>query len=169
MKKDDIILVYYIDVRNMSMQNIQEVLFQAKEKLAVNNPEIVQIFVPSDVMRIECINPVLLDEEHYEKVKWVTEEYEKVLVKFLDPLPIPEDIYIPVSEEMENDPNRIVVSIEEESWLTRLIQKFANVFSPDPIKPVEDDKYTCSRCKDKEDCELAFDEYNTNGDCLAIK
>ena len=30
MKKDDIILVYYIDVRNMSMQNIQEVLFQVK-------------------------------------------------------------------------------------------------------------------------------------------
>lgn len=31
------------------------------------------------------------------------------------------------------------------------------------------DKYTCSKCSDVKTCPLAFDGYNTNGDCLAIK
>ena len=29
--------------------------------------------------------------------------------------------------------------------------------------------YTCTGCKDKKKCEYAFDQYNINGDCLAIK
>jgi len=28
---------------------------------------------------------------------------------------------------------------------------------------------TCHTCKDKHDCPYAYDPYNTNGDCLAIK
>ena len=28
---------------------------------------------------------------------------------------------------------------------------------------------TCSSCEDNKTCEFAFDGYNTNGDCLAIK
>lgn len=30
-------------------------------------------------------------------------------------------------------------------------------------------KLTCEDCGDKEICDCAFDPYNTNGDCLAIK
>jgi len=29
--------------------------------------------------------------------------------------------------------------------------------------------YTCNNCKDKHICRFAFDEYNTDGDCLADK
>lgn len=29
--------------------------------------------------------------------------------------------------------------------------------------------YTCSRCPQVAQCPVAFDPYNTNGDCLAIK
>ena len=28
---------------------------------------------------------------------------------------------------------------------------------------------TCIKCKDSETCEFAYDGYNTDGDCLAIK
>jgi len=34
---------------------------------------------------------------------------------------------------------------------------------------INDSKYTCFDCEDKFECEYAFDNYNTNGDCLAIK
>ena len=30
-------------------------------------------------------------------------------------------------------------------------------------------RYTCDTCLDNKICEFAFDGYNTNGDCLAIK
>jgi len=30
-------------------------------------------------------------------------------------------------------------------------------------------KYTCFNCTDKETCEYAFDDFCTDGDCLAIK
>ncbi len=29
--------------------------------------------------------------------------------------------------------------------------------------------YTCHHCGSGDECECAFDDYNTNGDCLAIK
>lgn len=31
------------------------------------------------------------------------------------------------------------------------------------------DKCTCNDCPDKDHCEFAFDLYNTQGDCLAMK
>lgn len=30
-------------------------------------------------------------------------------------------------------------------------------------------KWTCTDCKNRKTCVFAFDEYNINGDCLAIK
>lgn len=30
-------------------------------------------------------------------------------------------------------------------------------------------EYTCFNCKDNMTCEFSYDEYNTKGDCLAIK
>jgi len=29
--------------------------------------------------------------------------------------------------------------------------------------------YTCGKCVSKEDCPYAWDPYNTNGDCFAMK
>lgn len=29
--------------------------------------------------------------------------------------------------------------------------------------------YTCDDCTDADQCEFAYDSYNTNGDCLALK
>lgn len=40
-------------------------------------------------------------------------------------------------------------------------------------KPIEEVgariKFTCDECKNPEDCEWAFDAYNTDGDCLDMK
>jgi hypothetical protein len=33
----------------------------------------------------------------------------------------------------------------------------------------EDTKITCDMCDKRASCELAYDAYNTNGDCLAEK
>lgn len=32
-----------------------------------------------------------------------------------------------------------------------------------------DNRYTCFDCEDRFDCQYAFDDYNTNGHCLALK
>jgi hypothetical protein len=34
---------------------------------------------------------------------------------------------------------------------------------------VADAEITCEKCEDNDNCEYAFDLYNTFGDCLAIK
>ena len=34
---------------------------------------------------------------------------------------------------------------------------------------IDIDSMTCSKCASSETCEYAFDAYNTDGDCLAIK
>ena len=31
------------------------------------------------------------------------------------------------------------------------------------------ERFTCSKCSSREICKYAFDDYNTNGDCLAVK
>lgn len=30
-------------------------------------------------------------------------------------------------------------------------------------------QYTCHKCDVKDACDFAYDEYNTHGDCLAVK
>ena len=37
------------------------------------------------------------------------------------------------------------------------------------FKDISLENYTCFKCPLKETCEYAWDDYNTNGDCLAEK
>ena len=53
--------------------------------------------------------------------------------------------------------------------MSKLIVKFSSINFVEPIKPIDDERFTCNKCADKDDCEYAFDEYNTNGDCLKVK
>ena len=36
-------------------------------------------------------------------------------------------------------------------------------------EPIPKEHYTCHYCTDNDKCEWAWDRYNTDGDCLAIK
>ncbi len=37
------------------------------------------------------------------------------------------------------------------------------------MKMADDREITCQTCQDNDKCEYAFDPYNTQGDCLAMK
>jgi hypothetical protein len=53
----------------------------------------------------------------------------------------------------------------EELYTEAAICKLGEVGIPVPAK----DEMTCNRCVDADTCSLAWDLYNTNGDCLADK
>ena len=38
-----------------------------------------------------------------------------------------------------------------------------------PEHPTPSTVFTCAECVDRHCCDLAFDPYNTEGDCLAVK
>lgn len=42
------------------------------------------------------------------------------------------------------------------------------IFSPEDHK-IKSEEYTCYNCNAKDTCEYAWDDYNTNEDCLAEK
>ena len=42
------------------------------------------------------------------------------------------------------------------------------IFKPEDHYLKSED-YTCHKCEAKNNCEYAWDDYNTNGDCLAEK
>jgi len=37
------------------------------------------------------------------------------------------------------------------------------------LKMADDRVITCEKCESNDDCKYAFDPYNTDGDCLALK
>ena len=45
--------------------------------------------------------------------------------------------------------------------------KYYGLGYPDDAPTI--DRFTCADCEDVTSCKFAFDAYNTDGDCLAIK
>jgi len=75
--KDKLFLVIYIGVKNMSDTDIADYV-RAFENVWSPDESVQIIFIPtveSNTTRVECINPVLLDEEKYKEVE---EKIEKI-------------------------------------------------------------------------------------------
>jgi hypothetical protein len=59
--------------------------------------------------------------------------------------------------------NKLTIGGEEYYFDLRL-KELRNVNNPHDVKPL-----TCRDCPEEEICPLAYDPYNTDGDCLMMK
>lgn len=79
------ILVFYIGVGKMTNSEIDEHVQKIQRSLS-HNKEIISYIIPvrdkSDI-RLECINPVLLEQAEYQNVKDTLDKYREKLIKFL--------------------------------------------------------------------------------------
>lgn len=79
------ILVFYIGIGNMTNSEIDEHVHKISRSLS-HNKEIISYIVPvrgkSDI-RLECINPVLLEQSEYQNIKDTLDKYRAKLIKFL--------------------------------------------------------------------------------------
>lgn len=78
--KEKLIIIFYIDVSKFTRSHAHEYLYTASESLRNYFDDTVKtVFMPSDENRVDCINPVLMDEEQYKKV---TDKVNDFDVKF---------------------------------------------------------------------------------------
>lgn len=79
------IIVAYVGVRNMTKPQIDQYMTKLIRSLS-HDKEIISYAVPvkgkSDI-RLECINPVLLEQAEYQNVKDTLDKYREKLIKFL--------------------------------------------------------------------------------------
>lgn len=84
-KTNPIILVYYINIGNLSNYDFKEYIHKTIKFLKINkkNKEnnIIQYFIPvkNQESKVECINPILVDNELYQQAKNRLEEANKKL------------------------------------------------------------------------------------------
>ena len=77
--KDKIFLIIYFDVRNIDRADVPYYLKNVSESL-IFDESVLKVFIPIEgETRVECINPVLLNEEKYKEVEKVFEEAKKKL------------------------------------------------------------------------------------------
>lgn len=81
--KDKIIIVHYIGVKNIHDGDVPEYISEVANAMQMlEDDSVFQYFVPlgstSDV-RVECINPVLVDKEKYEEATKKLNELEAKL------------------------------------------------------------------------------------------
>lgn len=78
--KDKIIIVFYIDVSRINRDDVYEYTsYVAKHFNGYFDDSVKTVFVASEDgggNRVECINPVLLNQEQYQKVQEKIDEYE---------------------------------------------------------------------------------------------
>lgn len=67
--KEKLIVVFYIDVSKLDEVNSYEYMHEAKKSLECYFDDTVKmVFMPSDENKVDCINPVLMNEEQYQEV-----------------------------------------------------------------------------------------------------
>ena len=69
--KDKIILVIYLGIFGMTADKVSEYSKQVSDKLNIFDDSVIKLIIPSRLtseIKIECINPVLLNEVQYNKV-----------------------------------------------------------------------------------------------------
>ena len=82
--KDKLFLVIYVNIDNIHMSDVSAYL-DAFARQTTFDESVMRLIVPvrDQETRVECINPVLLNEEQYkeaeEKIKSLQEEVEKAL------------------------------------------------------------------------------------------
>ena len=83
--KERIIIIFYIDTSNIDIDDAYEYINAASKSLNSYFDDTVKtLFMPSDENRVECINPVLLNEEEYKKVSDTVEKFEVEFNKWLE-------------------------------------------------------------------------------------
>jgi hypothetical protein len=86
--KDKIVLVYYIGVKKIEKQYLNDFLTQVRNSIAHDRDDSVdEFFIPTfetDETRIECINPVLLSEEKYAEVEKTLAEMREKMEKVIE-------------------------------------------------------------------------------------
>ena len=82
--KDKIFIIIYFDVRNIDRVDVPYYLKNVSESLRFDD-SILKVFIPIDgETRVECINPVLLNEEKYKEVEKVFNDAKEKLTEFLN-------------------------------------------------------------------------------------
>lgn len=88
MNDTKIILVVYVGVKDKTVYGTDDFMERLRErlKLDLNHTDVLQIVIPdreSNQIRIECINPVLLTEQEYQKARDTLERFEAVVNQFI--------------------------------------------------------------------------------------
>ena len=84
MDKDKLFLIIYLNIGSIADVDVSEYIRQFADSLTFDE-SVVRLIIPirKGETRVECINPVLLNEEQYkeaeEKIKSLQEEVEKAL------------------------------------------------------------------------------------------
>ena len=75
--KDKLFLIFYIGIDGLNESSIDEYIKEIQNKLKDLDNSVRQIFIPqrgSNNIKVECINPVLLDEVQYKRVQDIIDE-----------------------------------------------------------------------------------------------
>lgn len=81
---DKILVVIHVGVKDLSPGQIQEYFSKIYENLPPKSEGFFSFVLPdkeSDSVRVECLNPVLLDESEYAKAKGRLEELNERIKK----------------------------------------------------------------------------------------
>lgn len=84
-KANQLILVNYLNIGNLSHKDAKEYMYRIIKDLKINKKmggaHIVQYFIPvrNQESKVECINPILVDNELYQQAKNKLEEATKKL------------------------------------------------------------------------------------------
>lgn len=78
--KERLIIIFYVDVSKINKDDSYEYMCDARKSLERYFDDTVKmVFMPSDENKVDCINPVLMNEEQYQKV---TDKVNDFDVKF---------------------------------------------------------------------------------------
>jgi hypothetical protein len=82
---DKIILAFYVNVKNLDPRDISEYFIKLKDNVYVND-DILNYFIAvyDGESRIECLNPKLVSEDEYNKVKELLEKTENAYKDFIN-------------------------------------------------------------------------------------
>ena len=82
---EKIILVFYIDIRDLKYSEIRNYLNNVKDALKSDSDNEKQIFIPiHGESRIECLNPKMVSENDYKQAKEILEKNEKIVKELFE-------------------------------------------------------------------------------------
>ncbi len=86
MNTEKIILVYYLNLGNISRQEASEILHSFSANVNRSMKEVHHILIPisNGDSRVECLNPKIITQEEYRSVKGFLERAEYALSNFLE-------------------------------------------------------------------------------------
>jgi hypothetical protein len=85
---DRIILVFYVDIGNISPEDCQTYLSRVNDSVLIPDDNIIQYIIPirGENSRIECLNPKLVTEQEYISVKTILDKTTEILNNYTNEL-----------------------------------------------------------------------------------